>query len=947
MRNLALTIWLATLLGAGVSFAAVFGDKPEWQMDFGEAVVGHPVPLDSVSATRGILITLRAGKVVLLNPAGEKVRTLTLDLPCETPAIAGDLLGQGIPSIVAVDVRGSVYCFDERGERRWKFSRAVKSGEFRLPVFVDLDGDGKPEVIVTDSYGHLQALDVAGHLRLEVAATNYRVSVPAVGDVTGDGKPEIIFGTEAGEVYCLNTAGELVWSTTVDACFGRALPLIADADADGRYEVYLPTAFNNLHPGLFALDAQTGKHLWQAPSVLQSYRSTVVGDLEGNGRNEILFGDKNSSLFCVEADGRQRWSTQLSGRGIYFAPAVADLGGQGAGTIFAVVRGAGSDGKSLYALDARGHILDALSLPGGGGPSPVLCRFTGRTAVCLLALSASGQLLCYRPEQVAGGAKVLWPGIRNDLANTGFIPSVKSRQLEVQATKLPPVVAPIKRPAFAGSNPLELPPSIVGARLLSVRVVTPEQTTYVNLIRLSVELNQPNAAFEAVTPGDYDVMVQWHDTTNRTVLRSGHYVYHLDQDYLADAARLVEVVTELERLGKGTSVRAALAAHFRSSVVAAFERAKQTKNPAAFDTLRQRCDYALALLSYCRDRSCAGGVLLRQLANPWENLDATAGFNRLAAPANSIAVSLLGNSYESVAIALTNLKTNSATFRLSCGDFLASTNQIAAPSVLEIRDVVSVRPDGTGPPTEDPLPLLGEGQFVKLEVGETRKLWLTFRGQGLAAATYRATLKIGDLAGKELPAEIPVTLEVSPVRLPERFTYRECNWLYLASITDEALQDATMKDALEHGMNVFVIPSVSVPVDENGNLRTTNTEVPDKLVRKLQGRAFFLIAGPISVQWPAEAKPEAELRARTFARTLRWYAEHMRSLGCDYDDYAIYLQDEPGLLGPDAGFDAFVALVKQFKAADPRMQLYANRAGGARAELLRPIQDLIDVWAPD
>ena len=29
------------------------------------------------------------------------------------------------------------------------------------------------------------------------------------------------------------------------------------------------------------------------------------------------------------------------------------------------------------------------------------------------------------------------------------------------------------------------------------------------------------------------------------------------------------------------------------------------------------------------------------------------------------------------------------------------------------------------------------------------------------------------------------------------------------------------------------------------------------------------------------------------------------------------------------------------------MQLYANPAGGARAELLRPIQDLIDVWAPD
>ena len=70
-------------------------------------------------------------------------------------------------------------------------------------------------------------------------------------------------------------------------------------------------------------------------------------------------------------------------------------------------------------------------------------------------------------------------------------------------------------------------------------------------------------------------------------------------------------------------------------------------------------------------------------------------------------------------------------------------------------------------------------------------------------------------------------------------------------------------------------------------------------------------------------------------------------MGCNYDDYAIYLQDEPGLLGRDAGFESWVDLVKQHKAADPQMQLYANPAGGARAELLQPVQDLIDVWAPD
>jgi len=423
MRRLALILWM-TAWGVLVSSRAdVLQGEPEWKIDFGEPVVGHPVLIGKVEATTGILVTLRSGKVVVINPAGEKRQTIALDLPCETPGVAGNLRDDGIHSIVAVDVRGSVYCFNERGDRLWKFPRAVKSGEFRLPVLADLDGDGKLEILVTDSYGTLQALDAMGRLRLEIVATQYRFGVPAVGDVTGDGRPEIIFGTEAGEVYCLDVSGEVIWSTTLNGCFGRAVPLIADTDKNGKHEVFFPTAFNNARPGLFALEAATGKFLWKAPSLLQSYRSTVVADLDGDGKNEILFGDKNSSLFCVDPGGQRLWSTQLPGRGIFFAPAVADLDGSGSGTVFAIVRNAGSNGKSLYAVDAKGQILDAFSLPGGGASSPALCRFTGQPELRLLALSGGGQLLCYRTDQKSAGAKILWPGIRNDLANSGFVQS--------------------------------------------------------------------------------------------------------------------------------------------------------------------------------------------------------------------------------------------------------------------------------------------------------------------------------------------------------------------------------------------------------------------------------------------------------------------------------------------------------------------------------------------
>jgi outer membrane protein assembly factor BamB len=929
---------------AGPIFPA---DKPEWTVDFTGGAVGHPAHFGSVEKTRGVLVTEHSGKITLVSPTGEKRLTMNLDLPVETPAVAADLRGDGKLSVVAVDAWGSIYCFDEQGRRQWKFSRAEKSGEFRLPVFADLDGDGRLEILVPDSRGHLDVLDSTGHLRLEITATKYRVGVPAVGDVNGDGKSEIIFGTEAGEVYCLSNQGDVLWSTTLDGCFGRALPLIADADGDGHYELYFPTAFNNAHPGLFALDAATGKLLWKAPSVLQSYRSTVVADLHGDGRNEILFGDKNSSLFCLEANGKQRWTTQLPGRGIFFAPAVADLQGNGASTAFAVVRNAGSTGKSLYALAAAGKVVDELALPGGGGCSPILCRFEGRADVSLVVLSGSGQLQCHRLEQKSAGAKILWPGVRNDLLNSGFIKSAgpaKRGHFPAEAA----AKVPIRRGrALGGTNKLPLPDGAPEAELVSVRTALPDGSRRVELLQKAETGGVPNAAFAASVPGRYDVTVRWHDVLRNTVVQSQRFVYHLDPDFPGDAARVREVISELRTIGRQSPALADLTGHFEQTTTLTFAQARRTQAVADFDELRRRCDYYLGLARHVRDRGASGGVLLHQLANPWENFDAGKFFASKPVTMNSISVTMLGNEYESVAVALSNLRAHPVTLRLACGPFQSSTNRIESKPVLALHDVFTVRPDGTGEPTEDPLPLLGESQTVRLEAGETHKLWLTFHSRSLSLGTWRATMKIGDIAAPELPTETPVTVEVHPVRLPDRFTYRECNWLYLDGIRDEALQDATMRDALEHGMNVFVIPGVSIQADEHGALGKTSTEAHDKLVRKLGSATFFLISGPVSVQWPAQFKPDAQLQEKVFADALRWYRNHMQSLGVGYEDFAIYLQDEPGLLGRDAGFEAFVAQVKRFKAAEPRIQLYANPAGGARAELLRPLQDLIDVWAPD
>ncbi|MEN6602279.1 MAG: FG-GAP-like repeat-containing protein, partial [Bryobacteraceae bacterium] len=758
-----------------------------------------------------------SGKVVVISPRGEKLAGMEMDLtPAGTP-----VAGQG--KIFAADAGGSIYAFDVSGKRLWKHERVERSGGgFNYPVLADVDGDGAAEVMMSGSRGTLYAVDTRGRLRLEVHDTNYRVTTPAGGDINGDGRTELVFGSEDNEIYALTGDGRLLWSRRIEGTrFGRALPLIADIDGDGRYEVLVSTPFVGPGPGLYALDGVTGRVRWKAPSRMQSYNSTVMADLNGDGRNEILFGDKNTSLYAVDSGGRLLWNRQLDGRGIFFAPAVADLNGDGQATVFQVVRASGANGKSLYALNGKGEVVDELALEGGGGSSPVLVRFKGESDLKLLVLSASGKLLCYRLPQRTGAARILWQGTRNDSSNTGFVRSAVAAQR---------VLTP---PSKAGP----------GETHIGAREVTTDGTIRLRIIPAGMP-EQPG--FEPV------------------------------------------------RVRRGV--------------------------PAA----------------------------VWQIANPWPSFQEARLSAATGGSANRVEVAMLGNEYESAAIAVTNLRNDRATLRIECGAFVSDGKKTTpAKKVIEFREAPLVMAESTGRPVEDVLPMLGEGQLVWLGPNETRKIWLTFRSRDLDAGTHRATLKIGDLLSVDAPLSVTVEVKVHPVRLPEKRVYRHGNWLYLAGIQDPDLRDAVMKDALEHGTNVFNVPSCSVQVNERGVIGAASTEPHDTLVKALRGKAFFMVGGSVGLAWPKGFKPEAALERRAYADAIRWYGQHMKALGVGYREWAFYTMDEPGLMGRDASWERWVEGVKRIKSADANVQIYANPAGGARAELLSEASGLIDVWQPD
>ncbi len=331
----------------------------EWTLDLGTFATTPTVIRSGLYAT-----ALASSKIVIFDGGGTKLREMPLDLPPATPPRAADIDGDGKTDLLATDMWGSIYRFDESGRRVWKYERQDRAGgAYNYIVLADLDGDRKNEIIFTTQRGYLFAIDHMGKLRFEAHVTNYRVSTPAAADVDGDGRPELIFGTDDSEIYCLDHRGAMRWNTHLDAGrFGRSLPVVADADGDGALEVYVSTPFVGKGPGLYSLDAKTGKLRWKAPSELQSYNSTVIADLDGDGTNEIVYGDKNTRLYAVNPAGKRLWMTQFDGRGIFFAGLAIEVGGKR--SFVQVARGAGVNGKTLYAVDGTGKTIDEIAIEG-------------------------------------------------------------------------------------------------------------------------------------------------------------------------------------------------------------------------------------------------------------------------------------------------------------------------------------------------------------------------------------------------------------------------------------------------------------------------------------------------------------------------------------------------------------------------------------------------------
>lgn len=201
------------------------------------------------------------------------------------------------------------------------YASKFEESYWAAPVVADLDGDGSLEV-VSAAWTVTVADAVTGAVKWQTPKGPKMVfCTPVVADLDRDGKKEVAVAYGDGTVTVFDHQGKVKngWPQRVPAGGVRAIAA-GDVDGDGRLELAVGVAANVTRNTLYVYRC-TGQVMpgWPQmsaahdatndPSVGKGYGQGIysngiaMGDLDGDGRDEIIMATDNPYLVAFRGDG--------------------------------------------------------------------------------------------------------------------------------------------------------------------------------------------------------------------------------------------------------------------------------------------------------------------------------------------------------------------------------------------------------------------------------------------------------------------------------------------------------------------------------------------------------------------------------------------------------------------------------------------------------------------
>lgn len=357
------------------------------------AIAGSPCVIDLDLDGRAEIITATSTGAVMVVDADGRPRAgwpRRTNEAFYAPPSAGDLDGDGLPEIVIGAISGRLHAWQGDGSpvpgwpQMLLAAGEVETGIAGGAALADIDRDGRDEIAVATLSGRVWVMGGNGITRRgwpkslpaseEPPNPASVLAAPALADLDGDGRPEVIVATNAGRVHAWATSGAPLagWPVEVPhrARAGFGGTAVGDVNGDGQPEVVVAGEQGWLGPASVSAISARGVLLpgWPFHLPETTNAGPALGDVSGDGIADVVVATIGGDPTVCALDGRTArplpgWPVRLKASTVNAAPLIADLNGDGRLDVLVAALATGIESHAgLFAFDHAGRQLNGFPI---------------------------------------------------------------------------------------------------------------------------------------------------------------------------------------------------------------------------------------------------------------------------------------------------------------------------------------------------------------------------------------------------------------------------------------------------------------------------------------------------------------------------------------------------------------------------------------------------------